>query len=147
MIRLVFISIALILGIMMPESARSQCAQVLDNDGLATSNPVWNSCSSGSDLLSIETFTAWTDLLIDWGDGSGAEPVGVYTPGDAPLQHNFTGSETMYTITLSESDGSCSVEGHYYAAAPTSDFWASTASVCEGTAVQFHQEATGVQYQ
>ena len=147
MIRLVFISIALILGIMMPESARSQCAQVLDNDGLATSNPVWNSCSSGSDLLSIETFTAWTDLLIDWGDGSGAEPVGVYTPGDAPLQHNFTGSETMYTITLSESDGSCSVEGHYYAAAPTSDLWASSASVCEGTAVQFHQEATGVQYQ
>lgn len=145
MIRFFFISIALVLGIMMPEIAHSQCAQVLDNDGLATSSPTWYGCSSASNVLSIETSTTWTDLLIDWGDGNGAEAIGAFQPGDAPVQHAFT-ADGSFTVTLAEADGSCSVVGTFHATPPVSNFWASAQSVCEGTAVQFHQEATGVQY-
>jgi len=72
--------------------------------------------------------------------------VGSFNPGDAPVTHTYTDDATSYTVTMSEANGSCSIEGHYYIGTPESDFWSSETSVCEGTSVQFHQEATGVQY-
>ena len=146
MIRLYIISIALFLGAMGPQSLFAQCQEVLDNEGIATSNPTWYNCSAADAPLSIETSTSWTDLVIDWGDGSATEAIGAFNPGDAPVSHTYTGGASSYTVTLAEADGSCTIEGHYYASAPVSDFWSSETSVCEGTSVQFHQEATGVQY-
>ena len=146
MIRLYIISIALFLGAIAPNSLFAQCQEVIDNEGIATSNPTWYNCSAAGAPLSIETSTSWADLVIDWGDGSATEAIGVFNPGDAPVTHTYAGDASSYTVTLAEADGSCSIEGHYFASAPVSDFWSSEVSVCEGTSVQFHQEATGVQY-
>ena len=147
MIRLFIITTALVLGMIMPQSSWSQCAQVLDGEGFATTTPVWNSCNDGSQTLSIQSSTSWTNLLIDWGDGSPIEGFGEYNSTDTPVEHSYTSGESVYTVTLSEADGSCSLEGQFYASAPASDFWSSSESVCEGTSVQFHQETTGVNYQ
>ena len=146
MIRLYIISIALFLGAFAPNSLFAQCQEVIDNEGIATSNPTWYNCSAAGAPLSIETSTSWADLVIDWGDGSATEAIGAFNPGDAPVTHTYAGDASSYTVTLAEADGSCSIEGHYFASAPVSDFWSSEVSVCEGTSVQFHQEATGVQY-
>ena len=146
MIRLYIISIALLLGAFAPNSLFAQCQEVIDNEGIATSNPTWYNCSAAGAPLSIETSTSWADLVIDWGDGSATEAIGALNPGDAPVTHTYAGDASSYTVTLAEADGSCSIEGHYFASAPVSDFWSSEVSVCEGTSVQFHQEATGVQY-
>ena len=146
MIRLYIISIALFLGAFTPNTLFAQCSEVIDNEGLATSNPSWYNCASAGEPLSIETSTSWTDLMIDWGDGSAVEAVGTFNPGDAPVTHAYANDATSYTVTLSEADGSCSIEGHYFSGTPESNFWSSETSVCEGTSVQFHQEATGVQY-
>ena len=146
MIRLYIISIALFLGAFAPHSLFAQCQEVIDNEGIATSNPTWYNCSAANVPLSIETSTSWADLVIDWGDGSATEAIGAFNPGDAPMTHTYAGDASSYTLTLAEADGSCSIEGHYFASAPVSDFWSSEVSVCEGTSVQFHQEATGVQY-
>ena len=146
MIRLYIISIALFLGALAPNSLFAQCQEVIDNEGIATSNPTWYNCSAAGAPLSIETSTSWADLVIDWGDGSATEAIGAFNPGDAPVTHTYAGDASSYTVTLAEADGSCSIEGHYFASAPVSDFWSSEVSVCEGTSVQFHQEATGVQY-
>ncbi|MGB2135684.1 MAG: PKD domain-containing protein, partial [Flavobacteriales bacterium] len=134
------------LGAFAPNSLFAQCQEVIDNEGIATSNPTWYNCSAADAPLSIETSTSWTDLVIDWGDGSATEAIGAFNPGDAPVTHTYAGDASSYTVTLAEADGSCSIEGHYFASAPVSDFWSSEVSVCEGTSVQFHQEATGVQY-
>ena len=134
------------LGAIAPNSLFAQCQEVIDNEGIATSNPTWYNCSAADDPLSIETSTSWTDLVIDWGDGSATEAIGAFNPGDAPVTHTYAGDASSYTVTLAEADGSCSIEGHYFTSAPVSDFWSSEVSVCEGTSVQFHQEATGVQY-
>ena len=131
----------------MPQSSWSQCAQVLDAQGLATTAPVWNNCGNDSESLSITTSTSWTNLLIDWGDGSPVEAFGAYSSTDSPVAHDYSSGESAYTVTMSEADGSCSLEGNFYASAPASDFWSSSQSVCEGTSVQFHQETTGVEYQ
>lgn len=146
MIRLYIISIALFLGAFAPNSLFAQCQEVIDNEGIATSNPTWYNCSAAGAPLSIETSTSWADLVIDWGDGSATEAIGAFNPGDAPVTHSYAGDASSYTVTLAEADGSCSIEGHFFASAPVSDFWSSEVSVCEGTSVQFHQEATGVQY-
>ena len=146
MIRLYIISIALFLGAIAPNSLFAQCQEVIDTEGIATSNPTWYNCSAAGAPLSIETSTSWADLVIDWGDGSATEAIGAFNPGDAPVTHTYAGDASSYTVTLAEADGSCSIEGHYFASAPVSDFWSSEVSVCEGTSVQFHQEATGVQY-
>ena len=146
MIRLYIISIALFLGAFAPNSLFAQCQEVIDNEGIATSSPTWYNCSAADAPLSIETSTSWADLVIDWGDGSATEAIGALNPGDAPVTHTYAGDASSYTVTLAEADGSCSIEGHYFASAPVSDFWSSEVSVCEGTSVQFHQEATGVQY-
>ncbi len=146
MIRLYIISIALFLGAFAPNSLFAQCQEVIDNEGIATSSPTWYNCSAADAPLSIETSTSWADLVIDWGDGSATEVIGAFNPGDAPVTHTYAGDASSYTVTLAEADGSCSIEGHYFASAPISDFWSSEVSVCEGTSVQFHQEATGVQY-
>ena len=121
----------------------AQCQEVIDNEGIATSNPTWYNCSAAGAPLSIETSTSWADLVIDWGDGSATEAIGAFNPGDAPVTHTYAGDASSYTVTLAEADGSCSIEGHYFASAPVSDFW-SSGGVCEGTSVS--QEATGVQY-
>ena len=146
MIRLYIISIALFLGAFAPNSLFAQCQEVIDNEGIATSSPTWYNCGAADAPLSIETSTSWADLVIDWGDGSATEVIGAFNPGDAPVTHTYAGDASSYTVTLAEADGSCSIEGHYFASAPISDFWSSEGSVCEGTSVQFHQEATGVQY-
>lgn len=146
MIRLNFISLAIVLGMIMPGIAFSQCPEVLDNEGFATSNPTWHNCDTGSEILSIETSSGWTNLVIDWGDGSALESVGAFNPGDPAVEHTFAGDASSYTVTLSEADGSCSIEGHYFSSPPVSDFWSSSQSVCQGNSIQFHQEATGVQY-
>ena len=146
MIRLYIISIALFLGAFAPNSLFAQCQEVIDNEGVATSSPTWYNCSAADAPLSIQTSTSWADLVIDWGDGGATEAIGAFAPSDAPVSHTYAGDASSYTVTLAEADGSCSIEGHYFASAPVSDFWSSEVSVCEGTSVQFHQEATGVQY-
>lgn len=146
MIRLYIIAIALLFSFGAFSEMRSQCAQVLDGSGLATSNPNWYSCSGENPSLSINTSTDWTDLVIDWGDGSPEETFGAYSSADEAAQHAYDGSQSVYTVTLSEADGSCSVEGHFFVGAPQSDFWSSQTQTCAGTAIQFHQETTGVNY-
>ncbi len=146
MIRLYIIPIALVLGAFAPKSLFAQCHEVIDNEGIATSNPTWYNCSASDAPLSIETSTSWIELVINWGDGSALETIGVFNPGDAPVTHAYDSDASNYTVTLAEADGSCSIEGHYFTSAPASNFWSSEVSVCEGASVQFHQEATDVEY-
>ena len=146
MIRLYIISTALFLGAFAPDSLFAQCQEVIDSEGIATSSPTWHNCGAADAPLRIETSTSWADLVIDWGDGSATEAIGAFNPGNAPVSHTYAGDASSYTVTLAEADGSCSIEGHYFASAPVSDFWSSELSVCEGTSVQFHQEATDVEY-
>ena len=58
------------------------------------------------------------------GDGSATEAIGAFNPGDAPVTHTYAGDASSYTVTLAEADGSCSIEGHFFASAPVSDFGA-----------------------
>ena len=145
MIRLKIISIALLGSLMLPHTILAQCATVLGSDGIATANPSWYSCS-GSNELQIETASDWSDLVIDWGDGTSAQPIGTFITDDVPLTHSYEGTESNYTITLSEADGSCALTGHFNIGMPEGNFTSSDIQVCQGGSIQFSQEAIGVDY-
>ena len=131
-----------------PQLSLAQCPQVLGSAGEITSNPVWYNCTDGLNILAIETASSWNNLVVDWGDGSPIQTIGAFESGDSTLAHPYVAGNPYYEVTLSEADGSCILEGLYYAGAPVSDFWSSSNVICQGTAVQFHQETSGpgIQY-
>ena len=145
MIRLKIISFALLGSLLLPQTILAQCATVLGSDGIATNNPSWYSCS-GSNELQIETSSAWTDLVVDWGDGSSTEAIGTFIVDDVPLTHVYDGSANDYTVVLSEADGSCEIVGHFNIGMPESNFTSSDTLICQGNSIQFSQGAVGVDY-
>ena len=145
MIRLKIISFALLGSLLLPQTILAQCATVLGSDGIATNNPSWYSCS-GSNELQIETSSAWTDLVVDWGDGSSTEPIGTFIVDDVPLTHVYDGSADNYTVVLSEANGSCEIVGHFNIGMPESNFTSSDTLICQGNSIQFSQGAVGVDY-
>ena len=148
MIRSIFISFMLLMCFTAPQLSLAQCPQVLGSAGEITSNPVWYNCTDGLNILAIETASSWNNLVVDWGDGSPIQTIGAFESGDSTLAHPYVAGNPYYEVTLSEADGSCILEGLYYAGAPVSDFWSSSNVICQGTAVQFHQETSGpgIQY-
>ena len=148
MIRSIFISFMLLMCFTAPQLSLAQCPQVLGSAGEITSNPVWYNCTDDLNILAIETASSWSNLVVDWGDGSPIQTIGAFESGDSTLAHPYVAGNPHYEVTLSEADGSCTVEGLYYAGAPVSDFWSSSNVICQGTAVQFHQETSGpgIQY-
>ena len=145
MIRLKIISFALLGSLLLPKTILAQCATVLGSDGIATNNPSWYSCS-GSNELQIETSSAWTDLVVDWGDGSSTEAIGTFIVDDDPLTHVYDGSADNYTVVLSEANGSCEIVGHFNIGMPESNFTSSDTLICQGNSIQFSQGAVGVDY-
>ena len=148
MIRSIFISFMFLMCFTAPQLTLAQCPQVLGSAGEITSNPVWYNCTDDLNILAIETASSWSNLVVDWGDGSPIQSIGAFESGDSTLAHPYVAGNPHYEVTLSEADGSCTVEGLYYAGAPVSDFWSSSNVICQGTAVQFHQETSGpgIQY-
>ena len=145
MIRLKIISIALLGSISLHQTIHAQCASVLGSDGIATETPSWYNCS-GSNELQIETASAWSDLVIDWGDGTTVQPVGSFITDDLPLVHTYDGAASNYIVILSEADGSCTMTGHFNIGMPEGDLTSSAIQVCQGGSIQFSQEADGVDY-
>ena len=145
MIRLKIILFALLGSLLLPQTILAQCATVLGFDGIATNNPSWYSCS-GSNELQIEASSAWSDLVVDWGDGSSTEAIGTFIVDDVPLTHVYDGSANNYTVVLSEADGTCEIVGHFNIGMPESNFTSSDTLICQGNAIQFSQGAVGVDY-
>ena len=145
MIRLKIISIALLGSLLLPQTIHAQCASVLGSDGIASETPSWYNCS-GSNELQIETETAWSDLVIDWGDGTAVQPVGRFITDDLPLMHTYDGAASNYTVVLSEADGSCTLTGHFNIGMPAGSLTSSDTLICQGGAIQFSQETAGVDY-
>ena len=122
MIRSIFISFMLLMCFTAPQLSLAQCPQVLGSAGEITSNPVWYNCTDGLNILAIETASSWNNLVVDWGDGSPIQTIGAFESGDSTLAHPYVAGNPYYEVTLSEADGSCILEGLYYAGAPVSGF-------------------------
>lgn len=102
MIRSIFISFMLLMCFTAPQLSLAQCPQVLGSAGEITSNPVWYNCTDDLNILAIETASSWSNLVVDWGDGSPIQTIGAFESGDSTLAHPYVAGNPHYEVTLSE---------------------------------------------
>ena len=88
-----------------PSESIAQCGTLLDGDGVATENPVYFECNDGSGTFEFWPLTegTWTDVTVDWGDGTAPEFFAEWSETQA-ISHNYVyEAHASYVITVSNS--------------------------------------------
>jgi PKD repeat protein len=91
--------------------AYAQCPDLIDADGISSSTPTWYSCNPGDYDLFIQTSSDWSDVTVNWGDGTSDENLGLWTAGNA-ISHNYPAVWNIYTLTFT-SDAGCVITGEF----------------------------------
>ena len=123
----------------------AQCHDLIGSDDVATSTPVWYSCDTGEFSLNIATSDLWTDLTVDWGDGSNSESFAFWSPVE-DLSHTYPEEYAEYTIVFTSIEG-CSIAGEFIKRAPLSTNLSGPEHVCQGfPATLIHDETEADSY-
>ena len=66
---------ALVFALMHGLEGLGQCGSLLDSDGNPAESPIYSECNDGSGFFTFFPLTngSWTDVTVDWGDGSAPE--------------------------------------------------------------------------
>ena len=66
---------ALVLAALHGNVGLGQCGSLLDSDGVPAESPIYSECNDGSGVFTFFPLTngTWTDVTVDWGDGSTPE--------------------------------------------------------------------------
>ena len=91
-----------------PSVGLAQCGTLLDGDGVASADPVYFECNDGSGTFEFWPLTdgTWTNLTVDWGDGSASEFFAEWSDLVA-ISHVYT-YEEFATYNLTFSTATCS---------------------------------------
>ena len=86
-----------------PSQSLSQCGTLLDGDGVETPDPVYFECNDGSGTFQFWPLTngTWTDLTVDWGDGTAPEFFSEWSDTEAISHHYAYQEHATYTVTFS----------------------------------------------
>ena len=93
------------LGLAMMHGAEGwgQCGSLLDSDGVPAESPVYSECNDGSGTFTFFPLTngSWTDVTVDWGDGSAPEFFAQWNEFVA-ISHDYAyQSVATYALTFS----------------------------------------------
>ena len=80
-----------------------QCDSLLDSDGIPAESPVYSECNDGSGTFTFFPLTngSWTDVTVDWGDGSAPEFFAQWNEFVA-ISHDYAyQSVATYALTFS----------------------------------------------
>jgi len=88
--------------------ASAQCGTLLDGDGVASPDPVYFECNDGSGSFQFFPLTqgTWTNVTVNWGDGSAPEFFAEWSALSA-ISHTYS-YEEFATYNLTFSTASCS---------------------------------------
>ncbi len=86
-----------------PTQTLSQCGTLLDGDGVETPDPVYFECNDGSGTFQFWPLSngTWTDLTVDWGDGTAPEFFSEWSDTQAISHHYAYQEHATYTVTFS----------------------------------------------
>ena len=103
-------SLALVVGVfaLSPSQSLAQCGTLLDGDGVANPSPVYYECNDGSGTFEFWPLTSgmWTDVTVDWGDGSMSEFFPEWSETVA-ISHTYSYVDHQ-TFTLTFTTATCS---------------------------------------
>lgn len=102
------VAMAGVLAFFLPSSAWAQCGTLLDGDGVASADPVYFECNDGNTPFQFFPLTdgSWTNVTVDWGDGSAPEFFAVWDDLNA-ISHTYAYQEHG-TYNLTFTTASCS---------------------------------------
>ena len=100
----------------LPFRGLSQCGSLLDGDGNPAESPVYSECNDGSGTFTFFPLTdgSWTNVTVDWGDGTAPESFPTWNEfvaishayayqSVATYNLTFTSAECSATATLEKS--------------------------------------------
>ncbi len=98
-------------------SAKAQCPQFFNRNGIASSSPTWLQCIVGASpattTLTIQAASLVGPCTIDWGDGSGLQVVAAILPNGS-VSHVYTFALGTKTVTITQTlPIPCVIVGHY----------------------------------
>ena len=96
------VTMAGVLALSAPSGAWAQCGTLLDGDGVATADPVYFECNDGNTPFEFFPLTqgTWTNVTVNWGDGSAPEFFAVWDNLNA-ISHTYAYQEhTTYNLTF-----------------------------------------------
>ena len=109
-------SLALTAGalVFFPLNAKAECPELLDGDGAVANEAVYHECNDGNGPWQFFPLTngTWTNVTVDWGDGSAAEVISEWSDV-APISHMYPYQDhTSYTLTFVSSTCSATATLH-----------------------------------
>jgi len=104
------ISLAMMVGVLawLPTAASAQCGTLLDGDGIEVANPVYYECNDGSASFDFWPLTegTWTDVTVDWGDGTAPEFFNEWS--EIQAIHHVYAYEEFATYVITFTTATCS---------------------------------------
>lgn len=100
--------VAFVFAMLQGQQGLGQCGSLLDSDGNPAETPVYSECTDGSGTFTFFPLTngSWTDVTVDWGDGSAPEFFAQWNEFVA-ISHDYA-YESVATYALSFSSPACS---------------------------------------
>ena len=95
----------------------AQCPTVLGPSGAVSSSPTWAECTGNGGLLYVYAGSPWSNMTVDWGDGTAPESIASWSPATGPLTHTYPAGNAVYTVRFMQ--GACTVEGTHIVEQPT----------------------------
>jgi PKD repeat protein len=104
------LSLAMVVGVfaLNPAQTLAQCGTLLDGDGVETASPVYYECNDGSGSFEFWPLSSgtWTNVTVDWGDGTAPEFFAEWSETIA-IHHVYTYVDHQ-TFNLTFTTASCS---------------------------------------
>ena len=127
------------------ESA-AHCPTVLGPSGAVSAYPTWSECTGNGGVLYVHAGSPWSNLTVDWGDGSAPESFNAWSPATGPLQHTYPAGNGLYNLRFMQ--GSCTVEGTHIVEQPTNASiqipFGGVTQACAPATLEFHNSSTQV---
>ena len=127
------------------ESA-AQCPTVLGPSGAVSSNPTWSECTGNGGILYVHAGSPWSNVTVDWGDGSAVESYASWSAATGPIQHTYPAGNALYNLRFMQ--GSCTVEGTHIVEQPTNASiqipFGGVTQACAPATLEFHNSSTQV---
>ena len=104
------VTMAGVLALSTSSGAWAQCGTLLNGDGVATVDPVYFECNDGNTPFEFFPLTqgTWTNVTVNWGDGSAPEFFAVWDNLNA-ISHIYAYQEhTTYNLTFTTASCSAS---------------------------------------
>lgn len=110
--KLVYVCVYIFLLLISFSGVYAQCPQIIDGNGVPSTNPQWSNCNGNPFTINVQPATNLSGFNINWGDGATQSfPGGLAS--SAFIQHTYPvpARDTSYIVTITQASPACIITG------------------------------------